>query len=133
MQPSEKVRTRIHTLDERLARLRMAKNRLLARASHAERKRDTRRKILIGGAVLAALERDGLPSMRSFAELQGWLDTRLTRPHDRAASTYRCTITTAPSRLPAFGHKSYLARSEASVKEADQGTAKRRAASLTCA
>ena len=85
MQPSEKVRTRIHTLDERLARLRTAKNRLLARASHAERKRDTRRKILIGGAVLAALEHEGLPPMRSVAELLAWLDTRLTRPHDRAA------------------------------------------------
>jgi hypothetical protein len=85
MQSSETVRTRIHTLDERLARLRIAKNRLLARASQAERKRDTRRKILIGGSVLAALEHEGLPAMRSVAELLGWLDTRLTRPHDRAA------------------------------------------------
>ena len=63
----------------------MAKNRLIARASQADRKRDTRRKILIGGAVLAALEHEGLPPMRSVAELLAWLDTRLTRPHDRAA------------------------------------------------
>jgi hypothetical protein len=62
----------------------MAKNRLLARAGQAERKRDTRRKILIGGAVLAAVEHEGVPPMRSVAELLGWLDTRLTRAHDRA-------------------------------------------------
>jgi hypothetical protein len=84
MPQPEKVRTQIHTLDERLARLRMAKNRLLARAGQAERKRDTRRKILIGGAVLAAIEHEGVPPMRSVAELLGWLDTRLMRPHDRA-------------------------------------------------
>ena len=39
---------------EILARIRQEKSRLLARASQDERKRDTRRKILIGGAVLAA-------------------------------------------------------------------------------
>ncbi len=85
MQQSEKVRTRIHTLDERLARLRMEKSRLIARASHAERKRDTRRKILIGGAVLAAIDHEGVPRIHSVAELLLWLDSRLTRPHDRAA------------------------------------------------
>ena len=85
MPQSEKVRTQIHTLDERLARLRMAKQRLMARASQAERKRDTRRKILIGGAVLAAIEHEGVPRIETVAELVGWLDTRLMRPHDRAA------------------------------------------------
>jgi hypothetical protein len=84
MPQSENVRTRIHTLDERLARLRMAKHRLIARASQAERRRDTRRKILIGGAVLAAIEHEGVPRMQSVAELLRWLDSRLTRPHDRA-------------------------------------------------
>jgi hypothetical protein len=39
---SEKARIRIQLLDERLARLRMEKNRLIARVSQAERKRDTR-------------------------------------------------------------------------------------------
>ncbi len=63
----------------------MEKNRLIARAGHAERKRDTRRKILIGGAILAAVDHGGVPPIRSVAELLGWLDTRLVRPHDRAA------------------------------------------------
>jgi hypothetical protein len=62
----------------------MAKNRLLARASQAERKRDTRRKILIGGAVLAAIAHEGVPRIQSETELLRWLDARLTRPHDRA-------------------------------------------------
>ena len=85
MPQPEKVLARIQSLDERLARLRNAKSRLIARAGHAERKRDTRRKILIGGAVLAAIDHEGMPAMRSVAELLHWLDGRLTRPHDRAA------------------------------------------------
>ena len=85
MPQPEKVLARIQSLDERLARLRTEKNRLIARAGHAERKRDTRRKILIGGAVLAALDHEGVPVMRSVRELLAWLDARLTRPHDRAA------------------------------------------------
>jgi hypothetical protein len=64
--------------------LRAEKIRLLARTSQTERKRDTRRKILIGGAVLAAVEHEGVPSLRTKAELLRWLDAQLTRPHDRA-------------------------------------------------
>jgi hypothetical protein len=51
--------------------------------SHTERKRDTRRKILVGAAVIAAVEHNG-PALRSTRELLEWLDARLTRPHDRA-------------------------------------------------
>jgi hypothetical protein len=67
---SEKVRLRLQALDERLARLRMEKNRLIAR--------------VIGGAVLAAIDHKGVPPLRSIVELLNWLDGRLTRPHDRA-------------------------------------------------
>ena len=84
MAQSEKVRARISMLDERLARLRAEKERLLARAGSAERRRDTRRKIVIGGTVLAALDHEGVPPIRSEAELRRWLDARLTRPNDRA-------------------------------------------------
>jgi hypothetical protein len=84
MSQTEKIHTRIQSLDEHLARLRARRERLLARAGHAERKRDTRRKILIGGAVLAAIDREGVPTMRSTTELRRWLDARLARPHDRA-------------------------------------------------
>lgn len=59
MPQPEKVRIRLQALDERLARLRMEKNRLIARVSQAERKRDTRRKIPISGAVLAAVDHEG--------------------------------------------------------------------------
>lgn len=84
MSQTRELRARIHTLDERLARLRAEKDRLLARASQTERKRDTRRKILIGGAILAAIDHEGVPPLRSKADILRWLDTRLTRPHDRA-------------------------------------------------
>jgi hypothetical protein len=75
---------RIRAIDERLARLRSERSRLAARLSHTERKRDTRRKILVGAAVLAAVEHNGIPALRTARELLEWLDTRLTRPHDRA-------------------------------------------------
>lgn len=84
MSQTDPVRARIGSLDERVARLRAEKSRLLARANQTERKRDTRRKILIGGAVLAAIEHEGVPALMSSAELLRWLDVRLTRPHDRA-------------------------------------------------
>jgi large subunit ribosomal protein L7/L12 len=75
---------RIRSLDERLTRLRAERIRLAARMSQSERKRDTRLKILVGAAVLAAVEHDGVPALRGTTELLQWLDTRLTRPHDRA-------------------------------------------------
>ena len=84
MPPSEKVRIRLRLLEERLARLRSEKDRLVAQAGKAERKRATRRKILIGGTVLAALEHEGVPEMRTAAELRRWLESHLTRPQDRA-------------------------------------------------
>ena len=120
----EKVRARIHSLDERLARLRVEKGRLIARASQTERKRDTRRKILIGGAVLAAIEHEGVPPMRTRAELLQWLGARLTRAHDR-------TVFDLPPQqgkadeTPPFGPISHPARSEAAVKDADQREAPR--------
>ncbi len=84
MSLSEKARTRLHAIDERLARLRAAKDRLVARVNKSQRRRDTRQKIVIGGTVLAALEHEGLPAMRTRAELVRWLESRLTRSQDRA-------------------------------------------------
>ena len=84
MSHADHVRARIGSLDERVERLRAEKSRLLARANQTERKRSTRCKILIGGAVLAAIEHEGVPALKSSAELLRWLDMRLIRPHDRA-------------------------------------------------
>ena len=83
MSSSERVRMRLQTIDERLARLRAERDRLAARASRAERRRDTRQKIVIGGTVLAAIEHEGVPAIRTRAELVQWLDARLSRTHDR--------------------------------------------------
>jgi hypothetical protein len=79
-----KGHVRIRAIDERLVRLRAERSRLAARVSHTERKRDTRRKILVGASVLAAVEHGGVPALQTTRELLEWLDTRLTRPHDRA-------------------------------------------------
>jgi hypothetical protein len=84
MSGETKAHGRIRAIDERLARLRSEGSRYAARMSHSERKRDTRRKTLVGAAVLAAVEHNGIPDPRTRGELLGWLDIRLTRPHDRA-------------------------------------------------
>ncbi len=84
MAHTNNVHTRIQSLDERLARLRAERIRLAARASHSERKRDTRRKILIGGVVLAAVQHEGVPVLRNAEDLTRWMDAQLSRPHDRA-------------------------------------------------
>ena len=84
MNRPDQIRARLTSVNEILARLHAERNRLLARATQAERKRDTRKKILIGGAVLAALAHEGVPPMATLQALLAWLDPRLTRPHDRA-------------------------------------------------
>jgi hypothetical protein len=116
---SEKVRIRLQALDERLARLRMEKNRLIARVSQTERKRGTRRKILIGGAVLAAVDHEGVPAMRSNAELLRWIDAQLTRPHDRAVFNLTPHDATRGGPQPS-ADRCQSARSGAAVKDADQ-------------
>lgn len=83
MSQSEKVRVRLQAIEDRLARLRAERDRLAARASKTTRRQETRRKIVIGGTVLAALEHEGVPAMRTKTELLKWLESRLTRPHDR--------------------------------------------------
>jgi hypothetical protein len=118
MSQSERTRTKIQALDERLTRLRVEKNRLIARESKTERKRDTRRKILIGGAILAAVEHEGVPTMRSKSELRRWLDGRLTRAHDRAVFDLPSSDDKSADRPSRY---ELTARSDATVKEAASG------------
>lgn len=124
MPQSERVRIRLQALDERLTRLRIEKNRLIARVSQTERKRHTRRKILIGGAVLGAVDREGVPAIRSSSELLHWLDAHLTRPHDRAVFNLGPREGTREDSQPS-ADKCHSARSGAAVKHADQGEAPR--------
>ena len=119
MPQDEKVHARMQSLDDRLARLRMEKNRLQARATHAERKRDTRRKILIGGAVLAAIDHEGVPGMTANSQLLKWLDDQLSRSHDRAVFDLpaRCE----PDAGEPVGPLSSSPRPDAAVKDAARG------------
>jgi hypothetical protein len=84
MHDPQRVRARLQSVDQTLARLRAERNRLQARATQADRKRDTRKKILIGGAVLAAIAHERVPAMRTREELLAWLDLHIRRAHDRA-------------------------------------------------
>ena len=118
MAQHERVDARIQSIDERVARLRAAKSRLLARANRTERKRDTRRKILIGGAVLAAVDHEGIPAVSTRSELLQWLDGQLTREHDRAVFGLP-ESTPANGRLP-IGPISNSLRTDAAVKDAAQ-------------
>jgi hypothetical protein len=133
MSQSAKVRDRIQTLDERLARLRSEKNRLMARASQTERKRDTRRKILIGGAVLAALDHEGVPPLRTRTDLLAWLTTRLTRPHDRAVFDFAVqeSIATHTENRPPVAAPS-SAQDDTERKNADAGQEVPRSGAKRC-
>jgi hypothetical protein len=84
MAESPRTRQRIAELEARLARLRMMRSQLVERASRTERRRDTRRKIIIGGTVLAALDHEGVPALATKAQLLDWLGARLKRAADRA-------------------------------------------------
>lgn len=76
------------TLDQRIAAKREHKARLAAqlaalegRQKVADRKRDTRRKIVVGAAVLTEMER----TPRFAAFVRGMLAKAVTRPQDRNA------------------------------------------------
>ena len=74
----------IATLQERLTQLKARQQRLEARKraveTQRERKADTRRKILLGGVLLAKVRARGIP----VDQLHAWLDPALTRADDRA-------------------------------------------------
>jgi len=79
-----KLDDQISTLQEKLQQLKLRQLRVDARkrASEAlrERKAATRRKILVGGVVLAKLERGEIDR----EQFLGWLNQALTRTDERA-------------------------------------------------
>ena len=70
---------KLKKLEEKRARVEAEIRRLRAAASATERKRDTRRKLLVGAVVLAAADRGEMPR----APLMALLDRNLVRSHDR--------------------------------------------------
>ena len=79
-----KLDEQIATLEDRLKQLKLRQQRIDARQralqAQRERKAEPRRKILVGGVVLAKLQRGEIAAER----LRGWLDQALTRVDDRA-------------------------------------------------
>jgi hypothetical protein len=74
------------SIEEQIAAVKARKDKASARltvlqgkAKKEERKRDTRRKIIVGGMVIAAMEKSPALAAR-IGEL---LDGQVTRPHDR--------------------------------------------------
>ena len=74
----------IDTLTKKLKQAKAKKQQIEAKKraaeSKIERAKDTRRKILVGAAILAKVERDEWPE----AKLLAMLDSTLTRADDRA-------------------------------------------------
>lgn len=80
---------RIATLEDRLKQLKAKQHQIDSRRrtveSRRNRKEDTRRKILVGAIILAKVEHGEI----SGTQLRQWLSSSLTRPDDRALSSYR--------------------------------------------
>jgi uncharacterized protein (DUF3084 family) len=79
-----KLDDQISALQGRLSQLKLRQQRLDARKqaieAQRERKAETRRKILVGGIVLAKLRQGEIDG----EQFRGWLDQALTRADDRA-------------------------------------------------
>jgi hypothetical protein len=79
-----KIAERIESLETRLKQLKVKQQRVEARKRSLESRRlrrdDTRRKILVGAIVLAKVDQGALAAI----VLNGWLDSALSRPEDRA-------------------------------------------------
>jgi hypothetical protein len=79
-----KLDDQISTLQEKLSRLKLRQQHLDARKraieTLRERKAETRRKILVGGIVLAKVEQGEIDNL----QFRGWLDQSLRRAEDRA-------------------------------------------------
>ena len=89
---------RIATLEAKLkqekARKQLIEARKRAAESKLKRSQDTRRKILVGAAILAKVERDEWPE----AKLLALLDATLTRADDRAL--FGLPLRTEPDQSP---------------------------------
>ena len=72
--------SKLEKLLEKQRQLEAQISQITAREKEEERKKDTRRKILIGGAVLASFRRGDFPKDRLIT----LLDKRLTSDRDRA-------------------------------------------------
>ena len=79
-----KLDAQISTLQERLIQLKLRQQRVATRKrainTQRERKALTRRKILVGGIVLAKVQQEEIDKL----QFRGWLDQALTRADDRA-------------------------------------------------
>ena len=78
---TEKNEAKLARLKERKAQLEAQIAAEEAKAKTAARKQDTRRKIIVGGAILAAMEESA--GLRE--QVRHVLAARVTRPNDRAA------------------------------------------------
>lgn len=89
-----RIDERIQELEERIGQQKNLLDRLKARKAEADRKADTRRKILAGAVILKKAQKD--PAFA--AQLNAWLDAELTAQRDRNCSNYQHKLLTSLSR-----------------------------------
>ena len=85
------IADRIARIQEKKDQLEARLRPLKAKAKSEERKRDTRRKIVVGGAILAAIEKDAFLALH----VRKVLTASVRRPNDREAIAD--LLTTAPA------------------------------------
>lgn len=88
--PQQSKRPRL-TDAQRLARLNEQRAKIMARQKSTDRALDTRRKVIVGAAILTAIEADADLKARVCAVLE----TAVTRPIDREAIAPWLSLTSA--------------------------------------
>jgi hypothetical protein len=76
----DKIKKQLERLEERQAKIKAEKQRIMARINQAERKKDTRRKILIGAAMMNLVKQGRMEAHKITA----MMDSFLTQERDRA-------------------------------------------------
>ena len=111
----QQVIKRKERLQVKEARIEEMEARRRTKAREKKRKDDTRRKILIGAAVLARVEN----KETSQEELTALLDKHLTKPHDRALFEYLPPRAATPKNKSEPGADSETAVSPPEPDQAD--------------
>ena len=74
--------SQLQAIDEQIERLKQRRAAVKARAAAHERKRDTRRKILLGAGLLALVRKGDAAAEQVYRRVRDGLDTRAAKPFE---------------------------------------------------
>lgn len=74
--------TRLQAIDEQIEKLKARRAQIQARDLERERKRDTRRKIIIGAGLLKLVRHGDVEAVRVYGRIRGALDEREAKPFE---------------------------------------------------